>query len=159
MLEAWIDGSCEPTGKVACIGFVIKNNVVTVAKKGIAVGVGKGMTSNVAEYYALIHALREIQRLKLEKEEILVRSDSELLVKRMNREYKVRALHLEPLVTEARSLIRTSRFKIVWIRREQNEEADELANLAFKQWLADGKVAEEEPKKPSHGLNFFLRKP
>jgi ribonuclease HI len=158
MIEVWTDGSYVPTERIACIGFVIENNGATIAKKGKAVGVGKGMTSNVAEYYALIHALREIQRLKLEREEILVRSDSELLVKQMNGEYKVRALHLEPLKDEARSLIQTSRFKIVWINKEQNEEAHELAQSAYEQWLADGKIAEEEPKKPNYGLDFFIKK-
>ena len=161
MIEIWIDGSCEPInpGGTGCIGYIIKNNGATIAVGSQTVGKGEGMTNNVAEYYALIYALKEIRRLKLENEDVLVRSDSQLLVNQMNRKWKVHATHILRLVHEARNLAPLSRFRIEWISREENEEADQLARSAYKKSLKEGKVTIQESKKANHNLEFFLKKP
>jgi len=87
-------------------------------------------TNNEAEYQALILALRHLVADGVRVVEL--RSDSELMVNQLNGRYKVKALHLKPLWAEAKALL--ERFDTVSIRaipREQNREADQLANLAI----------------------------
>ena len=132
-IDIWIDGLCEPNpyGK-GCIGYVIKDNGVTIAKGSYVVGEGAEMTNNVAEYQALIYALREIRRLRLETKIIVIRSDSELLVKQMNRRWDVKAPLLLPLYALAKDLANGLHYRIEWIPREENEEADKLTRLAYE---------------------------
>ncbi len=85
-------------------------------------------TNNVAEYRALLLALRRAEERKAETVEIL--SDSLLLVQQVNGIFKVRAPHLIPIVSDA--IRRARSFRRFWIRhipRERNRKADRLANL------------------------------
>ncbi len=87
-------------------------------------------TNNVAEYKALILALKEA--LKLGAKELLINMDSELVVKQMKGQYKIKEPTLKLLAAEALQL--TNKFsKIIFqhIRREQNKEADKLVNQAI----------------------------
>jgi ribonuclease HI len=85
-------------------------------------------TNNVAEYRALLLALRRAEELGAESVEIL--SDSLLLVQQVNGIFKMRAAHLAPLLSEAVRRARSfRRFSIRHVRREQNKKADRLANL------------------------------
>ncbi len=85
-------------------------------------------TNNVAEYRALLLALRRAKERKADTVEIL--SDSLLLVQQVNGIFKVRAPHLIPIVSDAiRRAMSFRRFSIRHIRREQNRKADRLANL------------------------------
>jgi ribonuclease HI len=87
-------------------------------------------TNNVAEYNGLLAALRWAAKHGVSP--LLIRSDSELLVKQMRGEYRVKNPGLQPLFDEARALIRrigTVTFEHV--RREFNKDADRLANEAM----------------------------
>ncbi|HEY3124053.1 MAG TPA: ribonuclease HI family protein [Thermoanaerobaculia bacterium] len=85
-------------------------------------------TNNVAEYRALLLALRRAEERKADTVEIL--SDSLLLVQQVNGIFKVRAPHLIPIVSDAIRRARSfRRFSIRHIPREQNRKADRLANL------------------------------
>jgi ribonuclease HI len=85
-------------------------------------------TNNVAEYRALLLALRRAKERKADTVEIL--SDSLLLVQQVNGIFKVRAPHLIPIVSDAIRRARSfRRFSIRHIPREQNRKADRLANL------------------------------
>jgi ribonuclease HI len=85
-------------------------------------------TNNVAEYRALLLALRRAKERKVDTVEIL--SDSLLLVQQVNGIFKVRAPHLIPIVSDAiRRAKSFRRFSIRHIPREQNRKADRLANL------------------------------
>ena len=87
-------------------------------------------TNNVAEYQGLIMGLEAAAELKAR--EITVKLDSELLVKQLNGQYKVRAEHLKPFYTKAKALLqRFDRAHIIHIRRELNQRADGLANQAM----------------------------
>jgi len=87
-------------------------------------------TNNVAEYYALITALDYAASQGIER--LLVRSDSELLVRQMEGRYKVKSPDLRPLYERARKLAHGfAYFAIEHVPREQNREADELANIAL----------------------------
>jgi probable phosphoglycerate mutase len=87
-------------------------------------------TNNVAEYRGLISALRwAVDRGAPQLE---IRSDSELLVKQMRGEYRVKNPGLRPLFEEARALAaRVGRVRYTHVRREMNAEADRLANEAM----------------------------
>ena len=85
-------------------------------------------TNNVAEYSALLLALARAAELHAETVEIL--SDSLLLVQQVNGVFKVKALHLIPLVSDAvRRAKQFRRFSIRHVPREKNGLADRLANL------------------------------
>ena len=85
-------------------------------------------TNNVAEYRALLLALARAEALGAHDVEIF--SDSLLLVQQVNGAYRVKADHLKPLVAEAvRRAKGFRRFAIAHVRREQNRDADRLANL------------------------------
>ena len=89
-------------------------------------------TNNFAEYTALIRALE----ISLERgyKNILVRADSELVVKQINKEYKVKDANIKDLFDKAYSLIDNfDSFKIIHIPREENLRADKLANDALKE--------------------------
>ena len=87
-------------------------------------------TNNVAEYSALLHAFRMADARGARTVEI--RSDSELVVKQMNGVYKVKHPDMQTLFREASTLRRRfDRADIKHVRREQNKEADALANRAM----------------------------
>jgi ribonuclease HI len=92
-------------------------------------------TNNVAEYNGLLAALR--WAIEHGVTLLHVRSDSELLVKQMKGEYRVKNPGLQPLYEEARSLVRQiGRVKFEHVRREFNKEADRLANEAMDEAAA-----------------------
>ena len=134
MIEVWIDGLCEPVnpGGTACTGYVIKAKSETIALSSKVIGTGEGMTNNVAEYTALIYALQEIRKLKLDQEKILIRSDSKLLVEQMNGNWKVKAPLIIPLYHKAKGYAAGLDITIQWIPREENKEADQLTRLAYE---------------------------
>jgi ribonuclease HI len=87
-------------------------------------------TNNVAEYSGLLAALRWAVEHGIS--ELRIRSDSELLVKQMRGEYRVKNPGLQPLYEEARALARTiGRVTFEHVRREFNKDADRLANEAM----------------------------
>jgi ribonuclease HI len=87
-------------------------------------------TNNVAEYSGLVAALDWCA--KHEASDVLVRSDSLLLVQQMKGVYKVKSEGLKPLYGQARLLAsRIGRVAYEHVRREFNTEADRLANLAM----------------------------
>jgi ribonuclease HI len=87
-------------------------------------------TNNVAEYQGLLHALRWALERGAGTVEIF--SDSELLVRQMAGRYRVKNPGLQPLYREAAELLRRfERARITHVRREENREADALANRAL----------------------------
>jgi len=87
-------------------------------------------TNNFAEYSGLVAALGYV--LEHKHSALRVLSDSELMVRQMNGVYKVRSPELRPLYEEAKRLARQLQwFRIEHVRREQNAEADRLANEAM----------------------------
>jgi ribonuclease HI len=92
-------------------------------------------TNNVAEYNALVAALRYAKENGYRV--VRVKSDSELLVKQMNGEYRVKHPGLQPLHQQARSLAASlERVSYEHVRREQNAHADRLANQAMDEGTA-----------------------
>jgi len=90
-------------------------------------------TNNQAEYQALILALE--QALELGAREVIVRSDSELLVKQVLGQYRIKNPELRSLFQKAAALMRRfDRFRIQHVPREQNAEADRMANRAIDEF-------------------------
>lgn len=88
------------------------------------------MTNNQAEYHGLLYALREAKRIGATRLDI--QADSELLVRQINGQYKVKNEGLRPLYEKAvRELRGFDRWNMVHVRRERNSRADELANRAM----------------------------
>jgi ribonuclease HI len=123
-----IDGGSRGNPGPAAYGVVIRDGsgeLVASLKKYI----GRA-TNNVAEYYGLIAALDYAQEHKIRA--LRVESDSELLVKQMRGLYKVKSADLQPLFERARKMSQGfESFRIDHVYREQNREADALANEAL----------------------------
>ena len=84
-------------------------------------------TNNVAEYEALLMGLEAL--IKLKRNKIVVQSDSQLLVRQLNGEYRVKDEKLKVLYQRAAGLLRQfGSYRIVHVRRELNKAADRLAN-------------------------------
>jgi len=93
-------------------------------------------TNNVAEYKALILGVKEA--IKCSAQEILFRTDSELLAKQIMGEYKVRNTQLMYLFTEVQGLLKKlPKWKIKHIPRMENKEADMLANKGIDMYIED----------------------
>jgi ribonuclease HI len=108
-------------------------------------------TNNLAEYQALILGLEGA--LDLGVGELLVRLDSELLVRQLQGRYQVKSPHLKPLYEQARALVRRfASVKFQHIPREQNAIADRLANLAM-----DRRKAAECPRPGAPGRAYTGR--
>ncbi|HEX4488750.1 MAG TPA: ribonuclease HI family protein [Terriglobales bacterium] len=123
---AYVDGGCHGSPGPAGIGVVIEK------PDGERVQIAKWIghqDNNVAEYVALLEALQHA--LSLDAKTLRVFSDSELVVKQMNGEYECRSSRLYSLNWTCRRLARDLDFRIVHIRREDNEEANRLANHAI----------------------------
>jgi ribonuclease HI len=94
-------------------------------------------TNNVAEYRALLLGLDLAKRLGAR--EVRVACDSELVARQIGGQYKVKHGGLRPLHREAMAALRAfDRWSVSSVRREENERADELVNVALDQAAASG---------------------
>ena len=123
-----IDGASRGNPGPASYAVVIRDPagkiVLELAKK-----FGRD-TNNVAEYYALLAALDYATSHAITA--LRIRSDSELLVRQMQERYKVKSADLKPLHERASRLSRQlTYFAIEHVRREENRDADALANMAL----------------------------
>ena len=125
---AYIDGASRGNPGAAAYAVVVK---APGGKTEFEIGKYFGRsTNNVAEYYGLIAALDAAQSRGIQR--LLVRSDSELLVRQMQGRYKVKSADLKPLHERAQKMARGfAYFAIEHVPREQNAEADALANRAL----------------------------
>jgi ribonuclease HI len=127
-LQIHIDGASRGNPGEAAFGvFVADDAGRTVAELYGYLG---RATNNVAEYQALLHALR--YALAQGARRVRVFSDSELVVKQIDGRYRVKHPDMVPLYRDATSLLRQfERASVAHVRREQNKEADRLANRAL----------------------------
>jgi len=124
--RAWIDGASRGNPGEAGFGVVLETDRVPEEIVGY---LGKA-TNNVAEYAALIAVLKLAADRGVKK--LVVYSDSQLLVRQVNGAYRVKAPHLVPIFLQALKLRQTiPDFTIEHVAREENKEADRLANQAI----------------------------
>lgn len=127
-LVIYTDGGCRHNPGPAAIGVLIQDTSGATVRT-ISHYIGHG-TNNQAEYRAVIAGLKEAQVLGATSVE--VRSDSQLIVEQLNGRYKVKDAVLKPLFLEACNLSRLfQNFRIGYIPRTMNREADRLANQAL----------------------------
>jgi len=129
-LLAHVDGGARGNPGPAGYGVVIEDEKGTsVAQLSEYLG---HQTNNFAEYSGLLAALRYAVDHGPRALEVV--ADSELMVKQMNGQYKVRAPQLIDLYQQARALVRQlDWFRIRHVRRAHNSAADKLANRAMDQ--------------------------
>ena len=124
---AYIDGGARGNPGPAGYGVHIEQPDGTIVELKASLGTS---TNNAAEYQGLLAALRWAAEHGITT--LLVRSDSELLVRQMRGEYRVKSPGLRPLYEEAQGLIaRIGRVTFEHIPRELNRDADRLANEAM----------------------------
>ena len=123
-----VDGASRGNPGPAAIGITVKNEKLRLlASISKTIGVA---TNNQAEYRALIAGLEKA--IQLGAREVVVNSDSELLVKQLQGHYRVKNAELKSLYLEVVKLAYSLPvFRIEAIPREQNREADNLANKAL----------------------------
>lgn len=136
----YIDGLTEPVnpGGAATYGLVIYQDGKKIYEEKKFIGEGEGFSNNVAEYSALIAALRWLMQKGI-AEDIEIRSDSRLLVNQMNGLWKGRkGLYYDYYLKakELRDSFRGIEFK--WIPRERNREADRLSRQAYEEYRRYG---------------------
>ena len=123
------DGASQGNPGLAAIGAIIKDEQGRVITS-ISQGIGR-TTNNQAEYRAIIAALENA--VSLGASQVDMRSDSELVVRQINGEYRVKNASLKPLYQKVKHLQNQfENFTITHILRQQNTEADSLANMALK---------------------------
>lgn len=123
----YCDGACRGNPGPGSYGFVVFSGQHILAEGKARLG---NLTNNVAEYQALLHGLAKCHALGAT--EVLVKSDSQLMIRQLNGQYKVRAPQIKPLFDKACALAQKfKKVEFVHIPREENSHADALANEAL----------------------------
>lgn len=142
--KVWIDGASRGNPGEAAYAMVIQRPNLPEYEEADRLGI---KTNNVAEYTALLHALERAEELGGKRLEIF--SDSELLVKQMNGEYRVKNEELKELhALASQRLERFDRVALSHVRREQNARADALCNAAL-----DGRPLRRQSPEPASAAN------
>jgi probable phosphoglycerate mutase len=137
LITAYIDGGARGNPGPAGYGVYIELADGTVQELHGALGIA---TNNVAEYNGLLAALS--WAVDHGHRSVRIKADSELLVKQMRGEYKVKHPGLQPLVARARLLVgQLDTVTFQHVRREQNTDADRLSNVGMDE-------AEEQLRNP-----------
>jgi len=126
-LYLYIDGACRGNpgqGGAGAAFLTLAGEIVSKHKKFLG-----ECTNNIAEYEALLLGLQEAKKQKVKKIEI--RADSELLVRQINGQYKVKNPNLQKRFIKAMKALKAFQYEMVHVRREKNKIADQLANEAI----------------------------
>jgi len=147
-LVVYVDGASSGNpGPCGCAAVVKTAGGETVFEKARAFGPA---TNNVAEYQGLLLGLEVAATLRARR--LTIRSDSELLVRQLAGEYKVRSPHLKPLWRQARQMLAPfETVEIEHVPRTANNEADALARKALeKARRVDAELPPDARKQPRH---------
>ena len=126
-LTIYTDGASRNNPGEAGVGVYILRDGEPIERIARYLGT---TTNNIAEYTAAIIGLEHAVRLGART--VKLRADSELLVKQVNGQYKVKNEGLKPLHARVKELIaKIASVEVKYIPREQNKEADALANKAI----------------------------
>jgi len=140
-LTIHIDGAARGNPGPAAFAYIIAEHGKQVIEEKGCLG---DTTNNIAEYTALVRALERATQLGAKR--LIIHSDSELLVKQMNGQYKVKNEGLRPLFLQAKHLAR--KFDLVTLKhvpRAQNSHADQLCNEALDGGSSSPRVAAARP--------------
>lgn len=129
-LIVFTDGASRGNPGKASYGFTISDNTgKLIFEEGKYIGIA---TNNVAEYTAVLKSLSWISKNITEKCQIEYFADSKLVVEQLSGRYKVKSLHLKPIIEQIKILaIGLGGITFIHIPREKNTAADKLANIAL----------------------------
>ncbi|HXY53821.1 MAG TPA: ribonuclease HI family protein [Nitrospirota bacterium] len=126
-LTIYTDGASRNNPGEAGAGVLITKDGMPIEKIARYLGI---TTNNVAEYTAAIIGLEHAVKLRASR--VMLCADSELLVKQLNGQYKVKNEGLKPLYAKVKELIaKMGSVEVQYIPRAMNKEADALANKAI----------------------------
>jgi len=142
-----VDGSCIPNPGRMAIGVVIYKDGELIKKVSQLIGNG---TNNIAEYRAVIRGLEEIKNIPAEAVEFYC--DSQLVVKQLNKQYKVKHKEMISLYSKVQKLLAEIKKPVffIWNRREENQIADNLARKLL--------IQEEQNKRATASRNLTVYK-
>lgn len=136
-IKIYTDGASRGNPGPASIGVsftTIKDEEIYFLSENIG-----DQTNNFAEYTALIRGLEVAKENGVEK--VWVRTDSQLMVRQLLGEYKVKADGIKDLHSQAAGLLRSfEKVRLEHVPREKNKRADELANQALDNQFKDAKL-------------------
>lgn len=150
-----VDGSCIPNPGNMAIGIVIYRDGELWKKINELIGVG---TNNIAEYRAVIRGLEEIKDIPADSIEFYC--DSQLVVKQLNGQFKVKNKKMIPLYEKIQELLKGIKTPVyfIWNRRENNQLADQLARkLLEKEEQNKRALASKELMVEEAGDKFLVR--
>lgn len=131
--ELFFDGCSKGNPGPAGAGAVIYKNEIEIWSKSIFVG--KRETNNVAEYNGLILGLQEAVKQNIR--ELSVKGDSELVIKQINGQYKVKSHAMIPLYLKVKTLQNCfDKIEFVHLYRDKNKRADELSNIGVSNTIS-----------------------
>jgi ribonuclease HI len=138
----YFDGACEywqgkrNPGGIATYGWYIEKQGQRLAWGYGEAGRGGTISNNVAEYTALIEAVKAAISLNIQ-DDLIIQGDSQLVINQVTGLWGCNKPHLERLCNEAEKLVSSLPGKkaLRWIPREQNEQADILSKAAYKKSL------------------------
>lgn len=123
----YFDGACRGNPGLMAIGAVLLENGKKVSEISKNIGIG---TNNIAEWCGLIEGLKLASAHACK--ELEVRGDSQLIIRQISGEYRVKSENLKPLFNEARKLCGDFRkIDFRWIRRNENSYTDGMVNKAL----------------------------
>lgn len=135
--KIWFDGACKPQnpGGTGLYGFVIETDVETHTENGV-LGRDASITSNFAEYMALIRALEDASK-RSPFDHLHILGDSELVINQLKGEWKINSQNLQLPYRKARSLIEDleATVQLQHIPGEQNGKAHEQCEEAYESYI------------------------
>lgn len=126
--KLFVDGASRNNPGLAGVGIYILKDDLLVEKHGFFIGI---KTNNQAEYLALLIGLFYLEQYVACQDEIIIMSDSELMVKQLKGLYKVTNLQLLRIFKIIKNMLNLLCFQIIHIRRVHNAQADKLANYGI----------------------------
>ena len=123
--ELYVDGASRNNPGPAGAGFYLLKEGEPIVKQGMYLG---RKTNNQAEYLALLLGVYYAQKYMGEFDSLVIKADSELMVRQVSGIYKVKNKELARLHSAIKKMLDALNFKIEHVRREQNKVADRLAN-------------------------------
>lgn len=127
--KLFIDGASRNNPGLSGAGFFLLKDDIPVEKQGFFLG---NKTNNQAEYFALLLGLFFLKRYICKGDFVLVISDSQLLVRQLKGEYKVKNPELRSIYRCAKDLLKYIDYNVVHVLREDNVQADKLANIGIE---------------------------
>lgn len=132
--DVWVDGSVRDNPGIGGVGVVVKENgnIVTTLEKII----GDKVTSNEAEYRAVLEGIKTVYVLNRTNKDCTIYTDSKLIYSQLVSGWRINFKHLRHLNKVIKDLMELCDFsiKFVEIRREENVEANDLAQACTKKY-------------------------